>query len=201
VFLLLHCGFLLNLFSLDSDKTRKLPVGFFLFLFLLVLVHAALSGLYCQVMLVGLYPLFVYEVLKKFLQAQAVVLPQMFVAIIANLWSVGANYLFVTGMDLGYVGAPIARMSTNFVLPVLTLVYMLVFKKFQGSWGNSTCLPIQSQAFEQTSFPIFSRWMELGKLQEMERIPHFGYSRHADALLRVVGIRVLGHLCWSSWNN
>jgi len=106
------------------------------FFFLSFFSLTALSGLYCQVMLAGLYPLFIYEVLKKYLQAQAVVLPQMFVAIIANLWSVGANFLFVNTLELGYVGAPIARATTNILLPLLTLAYIVIFKKFEGSWGE-----------------------------------------------------------------
>jgi len=102
-----------------------------------VLLPLALAGLYCQVMLAGLYPIFIYEVLKKYLQAQAIVIPQMFVAIISNVWCVAANFLFVDTFGWGYVGAPIARMTTNFMLAGLTGLYILIKRKnFRSSWGT-----------------------------------------------------------------
>jgi len=94
---------------------------------------AELAGTYCKVMIFGLYPLFVYEVLKKYLQAQGIVLPQMFIAIVGNLWTVLANWLFVYYFSFGYMGAPIARMSTNICFALFTIIYV-AFKKDEGTW-------------------------------------------------------------------
>ena len=87
-------------------------------------------------MLAGLYPLIAYELLKKYLQAQHIVLPQMFVAIVANLWNVFANWLFVYGVGWGFVGAPIARASTNFLFPILTIAYLAYTKKHLDTWSG-----------------------------------------------------------------
>jgi len=113
-----------------------------------------LSGQYCQLMLIGLYPFFVYEVLKKFLQAQACVLPQMFIAIIANAWTVGANFLFVYTLDMGFTGAPLARLSTNCILPLLTIIYMVAAKKTEGTWDGWTMESLQKwKEFLQLGIP------------------------------------------------
>ena len=95
-----------------------------------------LSSTYVWIMMVGLYPLAVYELLKKYLQAQHIVLPQMFVAIAANVWNVFANWFFVYGIGLGFIGAPIARASTNCLLPVLTVLYMKIKMKKSETWGG-----------------------------------------------------------------
>ena len=92
--------------------------------------------MYVWIMLAGLYPLIAYELLKKYLQAQHIVLPQMFVAIVANLWNVFANWLFVYGLGWGFVGAPIARASTNCLLPVLTIAYIVYTKRHADSWNG-----------------------------------------------------------------
>jgi len=95
-----------------------------------------LSSLYVRIFIFGLYPFLVYEVLKKYMQAQGIVYPQMIVAIIGNLWNIFANWLFVFGLNWGYVGAPIARVTTHLFLMLLLLAYSLITKKYKETWGG-----------------------------------------------------------------
>jgi len=102
-------------------------------------------------MLAGLYPLLVYEVLKKFLQSQQVVYPQMFIAIVANVYTFGANYGFIYGLDMGHVGASVARTSTNILLCVLGIIYTAFVFDHKETWGG-------------WSLEAFSRWGEFLKI-------------------------------------
>lgn len=107
----------------------------------------ALTTKYVWMMLPGLYPLVAYEVLKKYLQAQHLVLPPMYVAIFANIWNAFANWFFVYQIGWGFIGAPFARMTTNVLLPVFMIIYIVYSKKCVDTWGG-------------WSRECFSKWKE-----------------------------------------
>ena len=94
-----------------------------------------LSALYVWINICGLYPLLAYEVLKKYLQAQGVVYPQMFVALGGNLLNIFANWLLVFGLGWGFVGAPIARVVTHWTFLISLLTYLHFSKRYVDTWG------------------------------------------------------------------
>ncbi|KDO26636.1 hypothetical protein SPRG_08040, partial [Saprolegnia parasitica CBS 223.65] len=97
---------------------------------------AADAGEFTQIMLLGLPFLFLYELLKKVLQAQNIVLPMLYCAIAANLLNIGLGYLLVYHTSLGYVGAAVARSVANACLPATLLLYLHVYP---SAW--SSCWP------------------------------------------------------------
>lgn len=64
------------------------------------------------------------EPLKKFLQTQGVVKPSMYVAFIANVWCAFSNWLFMYALGWGFLGAPLARASCQWVMVFCILTYM-----------------------------------------------------------------------------
>ncbi|OQR92162.1 Multidrug/Oligosaccharidyl-lipid/Polysaccharide (MOP) Flippase Superfamily [Achlya hypogyna] len=86
---------------------------------------AAYAGEFSRVMLIGLPFLFLYELLKKVLQAQNVVLPMLYCAIFANLLNVGLGYVLTYHTPLGHLGAAVARTLANVALPASLLFYLL----------------------------------------------------------------------------
>jgi MATE family multidrug resistance protein len=62
--------------------------------------------------------------LKKFLQTQGVVKPSMYVAFIANVWCAFSNWLFMYALGWGFLGAPLARASCQWVMVFCILAYM-----------------------------------------------------------------------------
>ena len=95
-----------------------------------------MAGLYCQIQIVGFYPLIMYEVMKKFLQAQKTVLPQMYLAIAANVFCLGVNATFQYGFGWGFVSAPISRAATYILLALICFGYILYTKCHVETWGG-----------------------------------------------------------------
>ena len=57
-------------------------------------------------------------------------------AFIANAYTFGANFGFIYSLDMGFVGAPIARVTTHFFLCLMGILYVVVFKKYKETWGG-----------------------------------------------------------------
>ncbi|KNC86025.1 hypothetical protein SARC_01825 [Sphaeroforma arctica JP610] len=77
----------------------------------------------------GLWAMLSYEPLKKFLQAQGIVKPGMYVAAFANVWNIFMNWLLIFGFNWGFLGAPVARITTQWMMVFCLLGYM----KFTGA--------------------------------------------------------------------
>eukprot|EP01135_Chromosphaera_perkinsii_P006715 Nk52_evm2s564 gene=Nk52_evmTU2s564 len=99
---------------------------------------ARLSGLFIKLSLPGLYPLFLYELMKKYLQTQGIVKPSMYIAAISNVYNVFVNWLFIYGFNWGFVGAPLARASCNWLMVFITYGYVRWSGVYKDTWGGFT---------------------------------------------------------------
>jgi MATE family multidrug resistance protein len=95
-----------------------------------------LAGTFTRWMIPGLFPLFLSEMLKRYLQAQAIMKPGMYMTFMAAILSILLQYLLVwSHFSLGYVGAPIASSIVNFTLP-LGLIAYIKFIDGGDQWGG-----------------------------------------------------------------
>jgi MATE family multidrug resistance protein len=108
----------------------------------------------------------IYEPLKKYLQCQGIVKPVMYIALLDNILSIGANWFFIYFLDMGYWGvcvnclsqyvmkeliglllydaivahshwqAPIARGLVQWLLVFSTLFYMQTMNVGWETWGG-----------------------------------------------------------------
>ncbi|OQS07742.1 Multidrug/Oligosaccharidyl-lipid/Polysaccharide (MOP) Flippase Superfamily, partial [Thraustotheca clavata] len=85
---------------------------------------AQLSGEYSQVTMWMLPPLFLYEIIKKTLQANEIVNPMMYIATISNISYCVVGYIFCYHTNLGFLGAAYARVLSNSMLLFLALIYL-----------------------------------------------------------------------------
>ena len=69
---------------------------------------ASLAGDFCAHLAWGLFPYYWTQVLTKYLQAQHVLLPPVYVGIVANGANVALNWFFIFELRWGFDGAPIA---------------------------------------------------------------------------------------------
>eukprot|EP00126_Sphaerothecum_destruens_P012421 Sdes_comp21302_c0_seq1m19944 len=99
-------------------------------------VIARMSGDFCINFLPGLFPLFMYEVIKKYLQCQGNVKPCLYIAIVSNLYNVVCNYLLIFVYDYGFIGAPRARASCNWVMLISAILYIQVTGIHKETWGG-----------------------------------------------------------------
>ncbi|KAJ0400367.1 hypothetical protein P43SY_000307 [Pythium insidiosum] len=84
---------------------------------------AALAGRFSRLLVPGLPFLFLYELLKKVLQAQNVVAPMVHIAVLSNVVNILLGIYLTWYTPWGYDGAAIARTVSNVVLPLATLPY------------------------------------------------------------------------------
>ena len=103
---------------------------------------AHMSAEFIRYSIPGLFPMFLYELMEKYLQTQGIVKPSVYIVICSNIWNVFANWLFIYGLGWGFVGAPIARVTCNWVQCLLMFGYIRFSGVYVDTWdGWSTkCL-------------------------------------------------------------
>lgn len=84
----------------------------------------ALTALYLRVVLVGAPGWAAFESMKRFMQAQGLFTPILYVLLILAPFNVFLHWLFVWKLAWGFVGAPLAAAITNDLLPVCLAVYV-----------------------------------------------------------------------------
>lgn len=95
---------------------------------------AEFAGQFSSYMLPGIPFLYLYELLKKVLQAQNVATPMLVVAVLANLINIGLGYYLVYHTSYGFIGAAIARTVGNISFPLLLMPYLIYNGHFKTFW-------------------------------------------------------------------
>ena len=98
---------------------------------------AQLAGTYCRWSLPGLYPMFINECLRRYLQSQGIMKPGMYVTFVSAVLAVSLQYLLVWSeyYSIGFVGGPLASMLVNLFMPVALSMFLLVGKGSK-QWGG-----------------------------------------------------------------
>ncbi|CAK7221150.1 hypothetical protein SCUCBS95973_004398 [Sporothrix curviconia] len=111
---------------------------------------AALAGLYLRILVFSMPASAVFECAKRYMQAQGLFTANSYVLFIAAPFNIFLNWLFVWKLELGFVGAPISAVITQWMMPLLLLVY-IYFVDGAQCWGGF-------------SKRIFSNWGPMIKL-------------------------------------
>jgi MATE family multidrug resistance protein len=96
---------------------------------------ARLAALYLKVMIGSIPGVIFFEVGKRFTQAQGLFRATTYVLLIAAPINVFINWLLVWRLGLGFVGAPIAVVITESLLPILLILY-IVYIDGKQCWGG-----------------------------------------------------------------
>jgi MATE family multidrug resistance protein len=103
---------------------------------------ADLAGAFTLWMLPGI--LYLYEMLRKVLQAQNVATPMFYVSMVSNVINIVVGYYLVYHTSWGFLGAALARTIANISFPLILLLYAYcdrhTLKSFwHGGWhlGNA----------------------------------------------------------------
>ncbi|KAF0719353.1 Aste57867_1097 [Aphanomyces stellatus] len=84
----------------------------------------ALASGFNKIAVVGMPGLFLYELMKKCLQAQGIVTPMVVLAALDNLLYAILGYIFCYHTSMGFYGAAIARSICYLLLPVFGYLYL-----------------------------------------------------------------------------
>lgn len=98
---------------------------------------AELAGLYLSITILGTPAMVAFEGGKRFVQAQGLFHATTYVLLIAAPINIVLNYLFVWHFGWGFVGAPLAVVATQNLLPVLLFLYVWLVDGSQ-CWGGLT---------------------------------------------------------------
>ena len=91
------------------------------------------AGHFCLGLIPGVPPFIAFLCLSKCLQAQHILAPAIYVALVANAFNVLANWLLIYKLGLGLAGAPIATSLSRWAQLLLLLGYLLRSRKRLGS--------------------------------------------------------------------
>lgn len=80
-------------------------------------------------MLPGIPFLYVYELLKKFLQAQNIAQPMLFIALLSNVLNAVGGFYLIHYTSWGYRGAAISRTLANISLPCFLCGYLAFYRQ------------------------------------------------------------------------
>lgn len=86
---------------------------------------AMLAGQFTQIQLVGIPFLYVYELFKKLLQAQNIMTPMVYIAVLSNAVNLLLGFYLTFYTPMGFVGAAVARTISNIVLPLALIPYLV----------------------------------------------------------------------------
>lgn len=91
---------------------------------------ASAAGQFSYRLLPGLLPYYIFKVLVKHLQTQNIVMPGALIGLFANGFNTFANWFFISYLDMGLTGAPIATTLTRYIELIVVVVYFY-WKKHQ----------------------------------------------------------------------
>ncbi|CAK4428685.1 unnamed protein product [Aphanomyces euteiches] len=107
---------------------------------------AQLAGSFSRVSVFSLPGIFLYELLKKVLQAQKIVSPMAYIAILTNFIYFGMGYYFCYHTELGFLGAAYARTISQLLLPVFGFLYLMWNPVYKDWWPTDHTFSKQWQA-------------------------------------------------------
>ncbi|PHH75761.1 hypothetical protein CDD80_2079 [Ophiocordyceps camponoti-rufipedis] len=96
---------------------------------------ARLASQYLKIMILAIPSIIVFETGKRFLQAQGLFRATTLVLLIAAPINILINWLLVWKLGLGFIGAPIAVVITENLLPLLLVLYVIFIDGSQ-CWGG-----------------------------------------------------------------
>lgn len=114
---------------------------------LLIAMHqeeevARIAQLYVMAFLPAVPAMFLHQLQGAYLQNQGIILPQMYVAAVANIFNLGFNYVLIFSLELGVLGSAIAGALSQITICLLLFGYIRCRKLHEKTWGgwSTDCL-------------------------------------------------------------
>ncbi|XP_064379245.1 multidrug and toxin extrusion protein 2-like [Dromaius novaehollandiae] len=97
-----------------------------------------LTQLYVMIFIPALPAAFLYQLQTRYLQSQAIILPQVITGIAANILNVAMNAIFLYALKLGMVGSAWANTVSQYTQAILLFLYVWWKKIHVETWGGWT---------------------------------------------------------------
>ncbi|CAK4639924.1 unnamed protein product [Aphanomyces euteiches] len=92
------------------------------------------SGIYSKISVLSMPGLFLYELVKRVLQAQNVVNPMAYIAVVSNSLYIALAYYLCFYTEYGFLGAAVARVISNTILPLFACAYLSWNPLYKDWW-------------------------------------------------------------------
>mmetsp|Transcript_1775 Transcript_1775/g.2564 ORF Transcript_1775/g.2564 Transcript_1775/m.2564 type:complete len:555 (+) Transcript_1775:49-1713(+) len=89
---------------------------------------SAAAGQFTYRLLPGLLPYYLFKVMVKHLQSQDILMPGVLIGLFANIFNMFANWFFISYLQWGLNGAPIATTMTR-VIEFVMIIFYFYWKK------------------------------------------------------------------------
>jgi len=103
---------------------------------------AAAADVYVTTQLYSMIPFLLFLTLRQYLQSRGIVMPALWVMVVANVFNVAANWALIfghLGFDAqGLVGAARATAATRTFTLVALLAWILIARLHEGAWERPT---------------------------------------------------------------
>uniref|UniRef100_V9KGG9 Multidrug and toxin extrusion protein n=1 Tax=Callorhinchus milii TaxID=7868 RepID=V9KGG9_CALMI len=99
---------------------------------------AKLTQLYVKIFIPGLPAAFLYQLEIRYLQNQAIILPQVYTGLISNIFNGVANYILLYVLELRVLGSAIANVMSQYCQVILLFFYIRWKKLHVETWGGWT---------------------------------------------------------------
>ncbi|XP_053728228.1 multidrug and toxin extrusion protein 1-like [Synchiropus splendidus] len=97
---------------------------------------ARIAQIYSLAYIPAVPAIFVYQLQVSYLQNQGIILPQMYIAVVANIANVVTHYILITWLDLGVGGSAAANSLSQIYLCVFLFVFIWWKKIHVNTWGG-----------------------------------------------------------------
>ncbi|XP_061461261.1 nucleoredoxin isoform X2 [Rhineura floridana] len=97
-----------------------------------------LTQVYVMIFIPALPAAFIYQLQIRYLQSQAILLPQVVTGMVANILNVIMNTVFLYSFELGVVGSAWANTLSQNLQAVLLFLYVWWKKMHKETWGGWT---------------------------------------------------------------
>ncbi|KAJ0402338.1 hypothetical protein ATCC90586_006534 [Pythium insidiosum] len=99
-------------------------------------VVSELAQVYSRYNLIGMPFVFLYDILRRVMQAQNVMSPMVAIAVISNVVQIGSGYWLAYHTPMGFEGIPLSRSLGNITLPLMVGVYLQYNRAFRDQWWS-----------------------------------------------------------------
>jgi len=97
---------------------------------------ALLAGRYMLIFIPGAIGFFLYIILSKYIMNQNIVMPNVVIGLVANVFNAVLHYVLLYQLGMGIEGSAVAQSASYILMFVLTLSYIIVFQKYTETWDG-----------------------------------------------------------------
>eukprot|EP00047_Mylnosiga_fluctuans_P017283 m.60206 g.60206 ORF g.60206 m.60206 type:complete len:579 (-) comp7013_c0_seq1:425-2161(-) len=129
--------------------------------------QAALSGSYTRILIIGMWPWFMFECYRRYLQAQRIMWPIALSAVIVSPCNLVLNVLLVKVADMGFHGAALSTALSNWLM-MFALIFLSKYQARNRRGKGGSYRLVSSEEAEGTDATPLSDFVRVSANRESD---------------------------------